>query len=125
MYEMKDAPLVQGLTRQPVVAQVHSGTSSSCFGTAKPDSHDAKFPDGWECATAPWFNNASLLHMPYAQSGPKDWKRVDIKNLAQALDTALPSVAISNLKTTVDKISFHVSRPGVPVVVKESYFPNW
>jgi hypothetical protein len=29
------------------------------------------------------------------------------------------------VKTDVDEIRFHVSRTGVPVVVKSSFFPNW
>jgi hypothetical protein len=29
------------------------------------------------------------------------------------------------VRTRDDSISFHVSRPGVPVVVRTSYFPNW
>jgi hypothetical protein len=32
---------------------------------------------------------------------------------------------VSNVRTTVDKISFDVSEVGKPVEVKESYFPNW
>src|SRR5262249_52997324 len=78
IYEVKDSPLVQALTREPVVAHVHSGTASSCFDEPKPDAHDAEFPNAWECATAPWFMNAKLLDIPYTQSGPKDWARVDI-----------------------------------------------
>jgi hypothetical protein len=34
-------------------------------------------------------------------------------------------VSVSHIRRTDDEISFHVSRTGVPVVVKESWFPNW
>jgi hypothetical protein len=136
IYEVKDSPLIEGLTREPVVAKVHSGTSSSCFGTPKPASHDAEFPNAWECATAPWWMNANLLDIPYTQSGPNNWPHIDMHNvttssgavtstLADAPDKSLPPVTITNVKTSVSKISFHVSQTGVPVLVKESYFPNW
>jgi hypothetical protein len=126
IYEVHNAALVEGLTREPVVAKVHSGTASSCFHTAKQKGvHDAEFPNAWECATAPWWMNNALLNTPYAESGPKAWARVDINDLANAPDRALPPVSVTNVSTDIDHIRFHVSRTGVPVVVKESYFPNW
>ena len=30
-----------------------------------------------------------------------------------------------SIETTTDRISFDVDRPGTPVLVKASYFPNW
>jgi hypothetical protein len=32
---------------------------------------------------------------------------------------------VSHIKTGDDRISFDVDRPGSPVLVKTSYFPNW
>jgi hypothetical protein len=127
IYQVLDAPMVAGMAREPVVAHVHGGTSSSCFDTPKPapPQHDPGFPNAWECATAPWWMNSSLLDTPYAQSGPKQWRRVDIRDLASVKRRALPKVTVSHVVTDVDKIAFHVSRTGVPVVVKSSYFPNW
>ena len=37
----------------------------------------------------------------------------------------LPAVTVSNIKSGDDTVSFDVSEPGVPVMVKTSYFPNW
>jgi uncharacterized membrane protein len=37
----------------------------------------------------------------------------------------VPKTTVSRVRTTDDSISFHVSRVGVPVTVKVSYFPNW
>jgi hypothetical protein len=34
-------------------------------------------------------------------------------------------VSVTRIRTGDDRVSFHVSRTGVPVVVKASYFPNW
>jgi 6-pyruvoyl-tetrahydropterin synthase-like protein len=127
VYEVQHSALVEGLAREPVVAKVHSGTSSSCFGTAPPapPAHDPGFPNAWECATAPWWMNGALLSTPYAETGPKNWRRVDIKDLGSVQPRTLPEVEVSNVKTDVDEIRFHVSRTGVPVVVKSSFFPNW
>ena len=37
----------------------------------------------------------------------------------------MPAVAVSNITTGDDRISFDVDQVGVPVLVKASYFPNW
>ncbi len=39
--------------------------------------------------------------------------------------TTLPKVTVSDVKVGLQSISFHVSRIGVPVLVKISYFPRW
>ncbi len=39
--------------------------------------------------------------------------------------TELPPVEVTNIETGIDTISFDVSEPGVPVLVKTNYFPNW
>jgi uncharacterized membrane protein len=37
----------------------------------------------------------------------------------------LPPVKVTNIVVGTQSISFHVSRLGVPVLVKISYFPRW
>ena len=37
----------------------------------------------------------------------------------------LPEVRVTDIEETDDSVSFRVSRTGVPVLVKTSYFPNW
>jgi hypothetical protein len=34
-------------------------------------------------------------------------------------------MAVTNIATGTDTISFDVTRPGTPILVKVSYFPNW
>ncbi len=34
-------------------------------------------------------------------------------------------MTVSNVSTGTDSISFDVSEPGTPILVKTSYFPNW
>ena len=38
---------------------------------------------------------------------------------------ALPDVDVSNIRTTESSVEFDVSRTGVPVMVKTSWYPNW
>src|SRR5690606_4625354 len=37
----------------------------------------------------------------------------------------LPEIEVTNVEVDGDRIAFDVSEPGVPVLVKVSYFPNW
>ena len=38
---------------------------------------------------------------------------------------ALPKVTVTHVKVGLQSISFHVSRVGVPMLVKISYYPRW
>src|SRR5439155_27167109 len=65
-----------------------------------------------------------------ARPGPPSASRADAPDpklpAAKAVPpTALPPVEVSNAHTTDHSVSFRVSRTGVPVMVKTSYFPNW
>jgi hypothetical protein len=46
----------------------------------------------------------------------------DARNVAKR---PLPEVEVSDVRTSDTSIEFDVSRTGVPVMVKTSYFPNW
>ena len=130
VYEVANSDLVVGMDREPVVlTSLPSGAPkySSCWNqpwapTAGPEP---RMLDGWECETAPWWDNRSELGIPYAQTGPSGWQRVPASALAKSTPRAVTPVSVSNVLTSVDQISFDVSDIGKPVEVKESYFPNW
>ena len=74
-----------------------------------------------------WFtNDDAARHGRGPQSGPDEWQRVDVDDLAdRTARRALDPVEVTDIDEDADKISFHVDEVGVPVVVKASYFPNW
>lgn len=130
VYEVANSDLVVGMDREPVVVTSLAGgrpTYSKCWGQAWDAASGAepRMQDGWECTTAPWWVNSNELGTAYAESGPSGWMRVKASDLAQAQPRVVAPVQVSNVRTTVDKISFDVSDVGKPVEVKESYFPNW
>jgi hypothetical protein len=57
-----------------------------------------------------------------AASGARRERCTDVTNPPR---TRLPAVEVTDIEESVDEVSFRVSKPGVPVLVKESYFPNW
>jgi hypothetical protein len=130
VYEVANSDLVVGMNREPVVLTgLASGrvSYSKCWGTTwdKASGAEPMMQDGWECTTAPWWTNRDELATAYAQTGPKDWVRVPASDLANAQPRTVTPTQVSNVRTTVDSISFDVSDIGKPVEVKESYFPNW
>jgi hypothetical protein len=132
IYEVADAPLVQPLANQPVVATgIHSGTQSECFGSPEPEAAagaDAPTDPSltpWECLAAAWWNTPDALDRPLAADGPASWARVPADRAGAAKRTPLPEVEVSSTRSTDDSVSFDVSRTGVPILVKVSDYPNW
>jgi hypothetical protein len=124
VYEIRNWALAEGLSVQPVVAEIHAGTESSCFGTPAAPL-DTKL-NAWECATDPWWMNDKALAHPFAQSGPSDWQRVEAKAISKFTPQQISNPAkVTRLHETVRSISFHVDQVGKPVVVRSSFFPNW
>jgi hypothetical protein len=106
IYQVLDSPLVEPLHYEPVVMQ----------GAAKKQ---------WLDPSAAWFDDASALDRPLTDGGPSGWARVPAASARFAAKKPLPEVTVSNVKSGDDSVSFDVSQPGVPVLVKTSFFPNW
>ncbi|MCU1497352.1 MAG: hypothetical protein JWM47_1305 [Acidimicrobiales bacterium] len=132
VYEVADAPTVEALQYEPVVwRNVGEGQTQ------------------WLDPAVAWFLDPTRGDVPMAVDGPASWARatfhrVDpsvaklvgyvrgqmgrsavVDQLPPVPHKRLPAVRVSNTKMGDDHLSFDVSRTGVPVVVKVSYFPNW
>jgi hypothetical protein len=130
IYEVRGAPLVAPLRYQPVVVP----------GVG---------PHQWQDHIAvPWWDEPTrsdrvrrdlgVLDRPLVAGGLSTWRRARPPGLSRsdAPDRKLPSVGdvrkrplprvnVSKIRTDDHAVSFDVSRTGVPVVVRVSYFPNW
>jgi hypothetical protein len=128
IYRVADAPTVQALQYEPVVATgMRSAPSWKCEGVPKPvdtGAPEAEFSP-WECTAVPWFSDPDALDRPITDDGPASWTRAPAANARAAEKHALPPVDVSNIRTTESSVEFDVSRPGVPVMVKTSWYPNW
>jgi hypothetical protein len=106
IYEVLDSPLVEPLRNEPVVI---SGLSHK----------------HWLAPAAAWFDDSSGLDRPLADGGPAEWVRAGEADARFTPKKPVKAVTVSNIQTGDDTVSFDVSEPGVPVLVKTSYFPNW
>ena len=71
-----------------------------------------------------WYDDPSAWNVYLAASGPSSWARVPYGDTNVPVK-AEPTTQVSDVVEHNASISFNVSRPGVPVVVTVSYFPNW
>jgi len=98
----------------------------------------------WVGPASKWFQDPTRWDVHLAEDGPDEWQRLPVEETAPEtesvayipewvhLDVAgepelreLPSITVSDVSTGTDRIAFDVSEPGVPVLVRASYFPNW
>jgi hypothetical protein len=131
IYEVASAPVVQGLANEPAVL------------TGQPTTGEP-----WQDVAVCWWHTPDSWEVPLTADGPPGWQRVarthepapDATPSEKCEPTedwgwfaegggpeakAQPPVTVTNVDIREDGVSFDVDRPGVPVMVKVSYFPNW
>ena len=106
VYKVAHSEMVQPLVYQPAVVKD--------WGKGTKD---------WQKMAVDWYVNRSRWNVVLADHGPSAWQRVR-PNETPDKKTVSPTT-VTHIKSGIDTISFHVDRPGVPVLVKASYFPNW
>jgi hypothetical protein len=78
---------------------------------------------GWLQANTNWWLSPTAWPVLLAASGPPSWPRITTPS--STITSPLPKVTITHVHTTGSQVSFTVSKVGVPVLVRVSYFPNW
>ena len=128
IYEVSDAPQVAPLAFEPVVAEgLHEAPNWECEGEPEPPEGTPGIAEfsSWECLAVPWFDDPEALDRPLTDDGPAKWRRAPVEEARDAPRRALPEVEVTDVRRTNERIEFDVSRTGVPVIVKTSYYPNW
>ncbi len=108
LYLVKGSDRVHPLANQPVVMKGLNNSSQ---------------PKYLKVMTT-WYDDPSAWNVYLAASGPSSWARVPYADTNVPVK-AEPTTQVSDVVEHNASISFNVSRPGVPVVVTVSYFPNW
>jgi hypothetical protein len=106
VYEVAGSSLVEPLAAEPVVLE-----GAAAGG------------EEWLEPAVEWYNDFDAQEVFLAADGPSSWARVAEGETPEARE--VPPTEVSGVETTSDTISFEVDRPGAPVLVKTSYFPNW
>jgi hypothetical protein len=129
IYRVANAPAVEPVAYQPiVVASLSASEQALCRRqvlAAGVEPNQYKRHDWQDCIGVPWFNDPSALDRPLVADGPTSWQRAQPSVALTATKQTLPAVTVTRIHQTDSSVSFHVSRTGVPILVKTSYFPNW
>jgi hypothetical protein len=104
VFEVADSNLVEAFDNNPAVLT----------GVA---------PHRWLEGVTPWYMDPTSWNVWPAAGGPDEWQRIVEGEVPSATPTT--PVAVTNIVEGTDTLSFDVTRPGTPVLVKVSYFPNW
>ncbi len=124
IYEVRDQSLVAPMPYEPVVVSSAAGTQAECFDHP-PGGVPGPTLGAWECTAVGWWSDPANLTRPLAADGPASWRRSTRTEAPGTPRRALPANSVTEIHETNNDITFRVSRPGVPVVVRTSYFPNW
>jgi hypothetical protein len=126
VYEVARSAQVVGLGNLPAVVE----------GIAK---RGTRYRTDWLDLGVAFYQDPQEWDVPLAIDGPKEWPRVRVHRTVGAADGAagtdiridaparrpVTPAKVSHIKTSDDRISFDVDKPGTPVLVKASFFPNW
>ncbi|PLS75902.1 MAG: hypothetical protein CYG61_05030 [Actinobacteria bacterium] len=107
IYEVRGSGIVAPLENEPVVMT----------GVGRGEK-------AWLDAAVGWYQDSSRWSVPLAADGPDEWRRVS-GAVANPPRRAVRPAVVAGVRSGDDRISFDVDRPGSPVLVKASYFPNW
>lgn len=119
MFEVADSPLVSPLAAEPVVVSGAGGDPDRWLEVAI-DFYTAYPGSGATDPEAGFLSSAAVLP---AAAGPDRW--AEVSPGAERPVRSLEEIEVREISATQDSIGFRVSRTGVPVLVKASYFPNW
>jgi hypothetical protein len=140
IYEVPDTRIVEPLAVQPVVVNGREGDQRECWleiGTSW-----FQQPEEWaavpaEDGPADW--QRIDVEIDAGRQVPEDQgtegcgdpqaalsRKVNIVVPAQPIEpVSLGAVTVSDVVVGDQSVSFAVDRPGIPVLVRVSYFPNW
>ena len=118
IFQVADSSLVEPLANEPAVLDGVHDAQHDWICRSKDDKGRCDGP------AIAWFKDPSRWDVYLASSGPAGWQRVAADRPAPD-ERAEEPVDVTSLDVGTDRIAFDVDRPGVPVLVKASYFPNW
>jgi len=105
VYLIKDSPMVVGVANLPNVV---AGISSR---------------QAWLKANQSWWLDESQWPVMLAESGPANWPHVSSTHSVRTVPAG--QTTVTNIVVRDQSVSFDVSRVGVPVLVRTSYYPRW
>jgi hypothetical protein len=125
VYRVHDAAMVAPLTQEPTVL-VGVAPQQGALPTATPNATYASLPlHSWLPVALRWYDDPLEWQHELVAGGPSAWPRQQAAVALRSRGAPLPATTVTAIRTSTDSVRFHVSRTGVPVLVRISYFPAW
>jgi hypothetical protein len=130
IYLVEDSNVIEPLGVQPVVVNRRGGDQRERnleLGTSWFQHHDEWAAMPADDGPAEWQRIDVAVDMTrHEQNAEGERTKVEIVKPVQTITTVpLPEAKVSNVRIDDQEVSFDVDRPGVPILIKVSYFPNW
>ena len=106
VYLVSDSAPVSALSAEPAVLTGVRASQSSWLGPS-----------------VAWYDEPTRWQVELAAGGPASWPRVQAGQRPPVVP--VKATTVSHITEGDQSITFDVSHPGTPVLVKTSYFPNW
>jgi hypothetical protein len=126
IYEVAGSELVVPLENQPAVVTEDNSGLKWVYGTSDPHGSTKNDKGQIVRANGPatrWYLDPSRWTTFLATDGPAEWARIGANDTPPVRPQE--KATVTNIATDTDAISFDVDKPGVPILVKASYFPSW
>ena len=125
VYLVHDAAMVVPLTEQPSVLTGVESQQGTLDTTAAGTTYATLPLRSWLPVALRWYDDPADWQHQLVADGPSGWPRQQAAAALTSAGAPLPAVTVTAIHTTTDSVRFHVSRTGVPVLVRVSYFPAW
>lgn len=141
VYELAGADLVSPLTFTPARLPSEPGDKSGTLSKVLTFwQGEARSAEHWLNVATPWFVDTNRHEQVLVEDGPSDWPWAEIR-IDRAQQTPVKGsgytvttpeqkpidtpAKVTNIKPGRNTIEFDVDQIGKPVLVKNSYYPNW
>jgi hypothetical protein len=119
IYEVAHSSVVSALSKEPAVLTGVGPSQTTWLGRIGPGSTMKEGP------SLRWYLDPAVWGTELVAGGPSSWPRIGARRATSPPSLPARPTRVSAIHVAPQSVSFDVSTPGTPVLVKVSYFPNW
>jgi hypothetical protein len=119
IYEVAHSSLVTPLSKEPAVLSGVGQSQTTWLGRPRPQGTMSEGP------SLRWYLDPEAWGTELVAGGLPGWPRIKAGRATSPPSVPVRPTRVFAIRAAPESVSFDVSSPGTPVLVKVSYFPNW
>ena len=119
IYEVAHSSIVTPLAKEPAVLTGVGQSQTTWLGRIGSQGTLTQGP------SLQWYLDPAAWGTELVAGGPARWPRIGPARASDPPSVPVTPTRVSRIHVKPESLSFDVSSPGTPVLVKVSYFPNW